>query len=236
MDKKNCDNGCCGSSKFDGFVDSIEEEIRSENWLSIWNKYGKLVSYAAIALLIAVGVYNVWQRQDMADREAMSHRFSIIQNAIMSEKPEQILPQLKEFSASAKEPYKTLSKLVYAANLRAKNDKSAVFQYKQLSEDENADKVFRDFAYIMYVSTSLDLMSVKEITRELDGFIDNLSKKHVGGPWDMIARETLAFCYIKYGKNDLAKEELIKLAKTQDVPQAMAERAKTLVNIIDLQS
>ncbi|MDR2598249.1 MAG: tetratricopeptide repeat protein, partial [Holosporales bacterium] len=235
MDKKDCDRGCGGSSGFDSFVDSIEEEIRSEKWLAIWNRYGKIVSYAVGILLVSVGVYNMWLRQDLAEREAVSQKFSMVQNLLSSGNAEQVLPQLRELSASSREPYKTLAKLVYASILRSKNDRMAISQYRQIAEDSKVDSTFREFAYIMYVGASLDLLSAKEISQELDGFIATLSeKKYLDCSWGMLALETLAFCYVKYGKNDLAKETLIRLAKITGVPQDMADRAKTLVSLLDL--
>ncbi|MDR1289451.1 MAG: tetratricopeptide repeat protein [Holosporales bacterium] len=237
MDKKDCDRGCGSSSGFDSFVESIEEEIRSEKWLSIWNRYGKLISYGAVILLLSIGVYNMWLRKDQADREAISYRLTVIQNALSSGPAgQQELANLRELgSSSNKEPYPTLAKLLYASILRSKNDRMAIAQYRQIYEDSKVDKTFREFAYIMYVSTCLDLMSVKEILEKLDGFIDTLSKESLDCPWGILALETLAFCYIKYGKNALAKETLIKLAKTPGVPAGMADRAKTLAGMIELQ-
>jgi hypothetical protein len=236
MDKKDCDKSCGDDAGFDSFVESIEEEIRGEKWLSIWNKYGKIISFSIIALVVSVGVYHMWLQQDRYEREAVSHSFSMAMNSLSHEKVELVVPAFRELSSSPKEPYGSLAKLMYAAILRTKNDRMAIALYKQISENEKVDSTFREFAYIMYVNTSLEIMSTKEITEELDGFIDTLSKKYINCAWRIIALETLAFCYIKYGKNDLAKESLIKLAKMPGVPQAMAERARILIGMLNSQS
>jgi hypothetical protein len=218
--------------KFDVFVESIEEEIRNENWQNLWNKYGKLVSTLFVGSLLTIGVYNMWKQRTASEIEAMSHRYSMVQNMLNSGNAEQALPQIKELATSAKEPYKTLAKMTYASILREKSDKAAITQYKQISEDKKADKMFQELAYILYVNTCIDLMPPKEIIKELDGFIETLSTKYVSGIWEMFAMEALAFCYIKYGKNDLAKEVLLKIAKTPDIPPGMGERAKDLANML----
>ncbi|MDR0640452.1 MAG: tetratricopeptide repeat protein [Holosporales bacterium] len=228
-DKKNDSN--TSAPKFDVFVESIEEEIRNENWQMLWNKYGKLVSCVFVGCILSVGVYNMWKQRTSSEIEAISHRYSMVQNLLNAGHMDQALPQIKELASSAKEPYKTLSKMMYAAILREKGDKAAIDQYKQISEDKKADKMFQELAYILYVNTCIDLMPPKDIMKELDGFIENLSTKCVNGVWEMFAIEALAFCYIKDGKNDLAKEVLLKLAKTPEIPQSMGERARDLANM-----
>jgi hypothetical protein len=234
--KKNRDDGCCNSEKFDSFVDSISEEIRNENWQLFWEKYGKLISYSIVVVLVVVGVYGGWQRQSSTDREAVSHVYCMAQNAVISGNINEALPNIRELSVSGKEPYKSLAKLTYAAILRNKGDKSSMLRYKQIAEDKYVDVVIREFSYLMYVSTSLDFMSTKEIMNEIGGFIDNLSKNYVGGGWNMVALETLAYCHLKAGNENLAKETLIKLAKVSGIPQDMADRVKSLLGTIDLQS
>ncbi len=219
----------CEERMEDSFIESINEEIRNENWQKLWDKYGKLVTYASCALLIGVSVYSMWQRQDTIDREAISSKFSAVQAQIMSGDIEKALPQIRELSNVSKKDYATLAKLEYASVLRAKDDKEALNQYKTISQDSKVNPLIKDLAYIFYVNASLDLMSTQEILSSIDGFIKELSEKYVKCSWGLLAKESLAFCYIKLGKNDLAKSSLEALIKTTGVPSDMAERAKVLL-------
>ena len=176
-EKNTCNS--CGESKFDGFVESVEEEIRNENWQILWNKYGKLITYASVALIAGAGLYNFWQGQKLAEREAISSKFTLVQNMLMSGDKDKALSQIRVIASSNQEEYAAFAKLEYAAALRAKKDKEALIQYKSLAEDEHVAKVIKDLAYIYYVSSSIDLMSIQEITANLDGFIKELSEKYV---------------------------------------------------------
>ncbi|MDR0630602.1 MAG: tetratricopeptide repeat protein [Holosporales bacterium] len=219
--------------KVDAFIDSIEEEIRNENWQDLWSRYSKYISGAFIILTITIGGYGSWKKRELAKNEAISHRYSIIQNSIIKGDIDEAIPQLKELSKISKNNYSALAKFEYASILRSKNDKKAADQYKQISDDKKAHKIFRELAYVFYVHTCLDLLSQAELKLKLDEIIKTLSGKYIGCDCNLLVMEALAFCYIKQNKNDLAKQTLINLAKTNGIPQCMQERARILLNYIE---
>ena len=223
----------CENNKVDGFIESVEEEIRNENWQILWNKYGKFITYATTVLVVGVAIFGFWQRKDLEEKEAISARFSLVQSMLLSGDNAKAIWQLKELSSVSKKDYATLSKLEYASVLRNKNDKDSLNQYKSVFEDKEVNVIFRDLAYIFYVNASLDLMQGTEIKNSLDSFIKELSEKYTKGPWLLMAKESLAFCYITQGKNDLAKAALESIAKTTGVPANMAERARVLMQSIE---
>ena len=219
--------------KTDHFVESIEEEIRTENYQRLWQKYGKYITGATTAILLVVAVYSMWQRQDASDREAISTKYTFVQNAIMAGDTATALSQIKELSNVSKKDYATLSKFEYAAILRNAGQKDALSEYKAIYEDSGVNVVLRDLAYIFYVNSAIDLMDTKEIGENIDNFIKDLKEKYIGKYWDLFAKETLAFCYIKKGDKESAKTALDDLAKTTGISEAMADRTKMLLHTID---
>ena len=232
IDNEKDKQGVVEEHKIDSFVDSIEEEIRNENWQRLWNKYGKFITYASSFLLIGVAVYSMWQRQDLADREAISSKYTVVQSAIMAGDNATALTQIRELSNVSKKDYATLSKFEYAAILREKHQPDALDEYKAIFEDRKVNAVLRDLAYIFYVNSAIDLMTPKNIGENIDKFIEEIKTKHIGKYWDLFAKETLAFCYIKKGDTKAAKEALESLAKTTGISETMAERAKMLLHSI----
>ena len=221
-----------GGMSSDHFVDSIEEEIREENMQKMWQRYGKIIVYTTFAILIGVAVYNMWQKQNQSELEAISYKFSLVQNAIMTGEQTSALTQIRGIAQSSKKNYSTLAKFEYAAMLREKNQIDALDEYKSIYNDKDVSDFLRSLAYIFYVTTAIDLMSTKEIAQNVDVFIDELNKNHIGKYWDLLAKEALAYCYIKKGDNSNAKIALQNLAKTQGIPNNMAERANMLLQNI----
>ena len=214
----------------DNFVDDIEDEIRTENWQRLWMKYGKAATLVCSAALLFVGVYSMWQKKNLADTEAISARYTTVQNLIMMGKQDTALPQIRELASVSKKNYALLSRFEHAAILRDKMLSDALAEYKAIYEDKKVDETFRELAYVFYVNAALDLLPVKEIDSAIDGFIENLKSKYIGGSWDLLAKEALAFCYMKKGDTHAAREALEVLAKTNGITPGMSERAKMLLH------
>ncbi|MDR2075074.1 MAG: tetratricopeptide repeat protein [Holosporales bacterium] len=224
--------GCCNSNDraSDIFVESIQEEIRQENWKNLWDKYGKIITIAVVGSLIVTGVYNMWQKKDLEEREAISVKFSNVQGMVMSGETEKVIDQIKELTNVNKANYALLAKFEYAASLLNSKNKEALSVYKSIFENKKADDLFKDLAYILYVNASIDLMDPKQLLSNMDNMIKILSgEKFVKGKWSLMAQESLAFCYLKIGKNDLARATLEKLVKTSDIPNGMLERSRIII-------
>ncbi len=232
----NCSSGCCYDSdrSTDVFAESIKEEIRQENWQNLWNKYGILATSLVAGVMLAISVYNMWQKKDLEEREAISVKFTTVQNAIMSENPEKGIEQLKELSHTDNRGYALLAKMEYAASLARRDDKQSLKIYKSIFEDQKADNLFKDIAYILYVNVAIDLMDTKTLTSEIDSIIKTLSSKTFqDGAWSLLAKESLSFCYIKAGQNENAKKTLESLVKTNGIPDGIAERSRMLIQSLE---
>lgn len=214
----------------DIFAESIKEEIQQENWQNLWNKYGVLVTSVIAGIMLAISIYSVWQRKDLEEREAISVKFTAVQNAIMSGDPEQGIEQLKELSHVDNKSYALLAKMEYAAILARKNDKQSLEIYKSIFEDQKADNLFKNLAYILYTNSAIDLMDAKTLNAEIGKIIETLSAETFQeGPWSLLAKESLSFCYIKVGQNENAKKVLENLVKTDGIPDGIAERSRMLI-------
>ena len=216
----------------DSFIDSIQEEISKENWKRIWDKYGKLISIGVSIVLIGSIGYNVWQKQDLEDREAISANFTQAQNELAGDKIKPAMTSFKEIGKSSKHNYAALAKFEEAAILRDKRDTQALDRYKSVFENNKVNSSIKDLAYIYYINTALDLMPEKELKAQLQTFISNLTSKYIGKSWDILAKETLAYCYLKQGDNKKAKLTLEALATTENIPSGILERARELVQYI----
>ncbi len=223
---KNCKD--CNDKTVDSFIDTIEEEIRNENWQRFWDKYGKFITYVTCGVLGAVGIYSMWQKQDMQEREAISERFTEIQMEIMSGNSDFALAKIKEVSNVSKKEYAILARFEHAAVLLHKKDKQALNDFLAIANDPKCPEIFKGIAYIYYVNAALDLMINSELLQHIPEFRKNLQGKYIGKAWDLMAKESLAYCYIKEGEHGQARDVLQNLSKTQGIPEAMAERVRIL--------
>ena len=227
MENKNCKS--CADRAHDSFVESIADEIRTENWQKIGKKYWKPIGVLLCVMVAGAGGYNSWNNNKRAEKDAISSQFFAAQSMIMSGDFEKGVTNLKHLIGVRNEDYAALSKLEYAAVLCNQKDNEALAVYRSVFSNEKSNVLLRDLAYVFYVNAALDMMSDEEIGVNIDEFINQLSGEYSNSVWKILAKESLAFCYIKMGRNDLAKSELESLIKMQKVPNAIAERSKIVL-------
>lgn len=220
---------------YDSFIDSVEEEIRKENYQKLWNKYGKFITaIVSLSLIVATG-YSFWKKHDLKEKEAISAQFTLAQNELNSNKNDRALSHFRELGKCKKKNYATLAKLEYASLLVDKRDKKAIAEYKSIHDNNELPQLYRDLAYIYYVNTSLDLLEDKELKTKIPEFVKQLSDKYVGKKWNFLALESLGYCYIKQHDYTKAKTILSELAKTENIPEAMLERTRELIQYVNQQ-
>ncbi len=221
---------------YDSFIDSIEEEIRKENYQKLWNKYGKLLSTIVVVGLLGVFGRSFWQKRVLAENEAISAQFTLAQNKLSAGNVDEALANFREIGKNDKNTYSTLSKLEYAAMLHEKNDKKAIEQYISIYKNNKAPQILRDLAYIYSINASFDLLSDNEIEKKLPEFIKELSTNFVGKKWNFLALETLGYCYIKQKNFKSAHQTFSNLAKTEGIPDGMLERTREILQYINQQN
>ena len=218
---------------YDSFIDSIEEEIRKENYQKLWNKYGKLLSTIVIVGLLGAFGYSYWKEQDRSEKEAISAQFTLAQNELSRGNTSGALAYFREIGKSDKNNYSALAKLEYASMLHEKNDKKAIEQYVSIYNDKKVSELLRDLAYIYSINASLDLLNDNELHEKLPEFVDELSKNYVGKKWNCLALEILGYCYIKQKDFENAKKTFSALAKTEGIPDGMLERTREIMQYVD---
>lgn len=234
-DKENKCKPCktCEENSQDLFLESIEQEIRAENWQLLWQKYGKAIVIAFVVIAAVVVFYNSWQKSELEKRDAISVEFSRVQNMIEIGQIDQALQEMQNLSCVKNIDYANLAKLEYAALLRLKNDKESLVVYQSIFQNLKTNILIRDLAYVLYVNTALDFMTTQEINENINNFIKELIRMSIVSSWKLLAKESAAYCYIKLGQNDKAKEVLESFIKTTEVPSDMSERARVLLQFIN---
>lgn len=228
-------NGKDKQPVYDSFIDSIEEEIRKENYQKLWNKYGKLITIVVSLALVGTTGYSFWKKHDLQEKEAISAQFTIALNELNSDKNGSALAHFRELGKCKKKNYATFAKFEYATLLMDKRDKKAIAEYKSICDDKKVEQLYRDLAYVYYVNASLDLLDEKELKAKIPEFIKKLSNKYIGKKWNFLALESLGYCYVKQHNYVKARDTFSELAKSEKIPEAMLERTREMIQYVNQQ-
>src|SRR5437773_2749496 len=133
----------------------IDEELRRDNLLKLWSRYGKyVIAIAVLALLIAGGVV-AWREHQASERRGQGQRYS---NALALVRAGKDGDAAKVFALLAREGggYSLLAAFEEAELLAKTGDrKGAIAAYDRIAGSPGSDPEFRDLAVLLSATQRL---------------------------------------------------------------------------------
>ena len=195
----------------------IDEELRRDNLLKLWSKYGRYIIGVAVAALIAAGAVVAWRQHQLAERLAQSTRYA---QALALARDDKEADAARIFGVIAREGggYAVLARLEDAALLGKSGDrKGAVATYDRIAG--TVDPPFADLARLL--SAIADFADA-----DPNATIERLAPlTAAGNPWRPTALELTAAARLKAGDRKAALEIYQKLADDPATPQGLRARA-----------
>jgi hypothetical protein len=182
----------------------IDEELRRDNLLKLWARYGRYIVAAAILVLALAGGVAAWRNHQLSERQAQSVRYA---SALALVRAGKTKDAATVFAAIAQQGsgYAVLASLQEAALLAKSGDRKGAAQaYDRIAEASGGDPVFRDLAILLSVMQSMPDTEPKASIERLAPLTaaDN--------PWRPTALELTAAAQLKLG----AKKQALTLYKS----------------------
>jgi hypothetical protein len=205
-----------------GFVSDIfreiDEELRRENLLKLWSRYGRYVIAVAVFLLLVAGGIAVWRSHQRALREAQSERFAAALSLFRDGKYDEAG---KLFQAVGREGggYATLAGFEQAAALAKQGDrKGAVAAYDRIAASPAAPP-FHDLAVLLAALEGMPDMPPQATIDRLKPLTES------GNPWRPTALDLTAVAELKAGDREAALAIYRSLATDASAPTSLRTRA-----------
>jgi hypothetical protein len=199
----------------------VDEEVRREQALKLWRRYGSYLLAVALAIVVGVGGYMAWRNYRQSQAEAQGARFAAA--LVLAEKDAGAAEAFAALAKDAGAGYRALALLQEAsAQARAKNGAAAVAVYDRLAADGDIEPVWRDLGRLLAVLHVLDTAPADELDRRLAPLLG-------AGPWQYTARELAAAVRLKAGDTKAAREGYRQLADDAAAPAGVRARAAELL-------
>jgi hypothetical protein len=197
----------------------IDEELRRDNLLKLWSRYGRYIVAAAVLVLAVAGGIVAWRDHQLSERRAQSARYA---SALAMARDGKEGDAAKVFSAIAQGGggYAILADFEDAALLAKSGDRAtAGAAYDRIAAQGELDPALRGLAL---------LLSVMQGMPEADphSTIERLAPLTASGnPWRPTAVELTAVARLKAGDKTGALELYKSLADDLTAPQNLRARA-----------
>jgi len=197
----------------------IDEELRRDNLVKLWSRYGRYIIALAVVVLVVAGGIMTWRDHQLSERRAQSVRYA---SALTLAKDGKDLEAAKVFATIAQEGggYATLAALEEAEFLAKSGDrKGAIAAYDRIASTGALDPAFRELAVLLAVMHGISDTDPHET-------IDRLAPLTAAGdPWRPIALELTAVARLRSGDKSGALDVYKTLADDVGAPQGLRARA-----------
>lgn len=203
----------------------VDEDLRTERAKQLWQRYGKLAIGAAVAVILGVAGYTLWQQQVTERRMTAGTRYAEAEAELARGNRDQAAAGWGLLAQEAKgDGYGLLARLRLAALAAEKGDTAAaVSQYKALAADTAVAAEYRDLATLFAAQAEAPTLTPDALAAALKPLLtDTHALRHQ-------ARETLAAAYLKAGNPAAARPLLTAISDDAAAPTGVRARATELL-------
>ena len=205
----------------------VDEEIRKDRALTLWNRYGRFLIGGVVGVVAATAAWQGWTAWSLSQRQADAETFLDGLSLMAQERPGDAEAAFAQLAADAGAGYQALARLQQAAVLVAVGDSAAgVAVYDALAEDGGLDRTFRDLASLLAAQSLMDTADSQTLARRLEPLLAE------SNPWRFSARALIGLAAIRHGDLGVARSSFTQLADDPATPQGIRARAAELLAAI----
>jgi hypothetical protein len=204
------------------FLKEVDDELRREQINNFFTRYGWWIIGGVFALLAAVGVYLWWNSHQAAAREndgeslvaAVGHLNGTPQGATAAK------AQIDALAGNSVQGYRAAALFARAtAQAQSGDNRAAIATLRGIEGDQSLDQLYRDAALIRRTQLEFDSVPPTEVIHRLEAMAagDNA--------WAGAAGEMVGVAHLKMNRPDLAGPVFVRIARDQNAPATLRERA-----------
>lgn len=209
------------------FIREVDDELRREQALTIWKRYGRWIIGAVVGGLALFAGYLWWQNDRQTKLGIEGEQLSTTLDDMGAGKADAVKAQLGTLAGSKSAGISAAARLAQAAAILDKGDtKGAAVAFGAIAADATLDQPYRDLALVRQTAAEFDTMTPDAVIARLKPLAAP------GNPWFGSAGEMVGISYMKLGKNDLAGAMFGAIAKEESVPETIRSRVVQLAGIL----
>jgi hypothetical protein len=212
----------------DAISREIDEELRREQLLKLWDKYGVYILGAVLAMILAVAGWKGYEYHRAQANEAASNRYFLALGELSAKRADDAQKALEGVAATGPPGYSALARLRLAAqDVASGNTLDAVSAYDQIARDKGVDSMLQDYARLQIAMLKFDTLPFPELRTQLSPLANDRS------PWRYTARELLGVGAARAGFGPEARSHFQRLLADRTTPPGIADRARIMVALLD---
>src|SRR5262245_15715685 len=149
-------------------IREVDEELRRERMMKLWDRYGIYVVAAAALVVAAVGGWRVYEWYSAREAAKASVQFEAAIKLVNEGRRFEAEAAFNQLAKDGTSGYRLLARFRAAAEAAKSDRQAGVAAYDALSADTSLDQVFREFARVQAGLLLVDTAGVQEITSRME--------------------------------------------------------------------
>jgi hypothetical protein len=213
-----------GAESVSDIFTEVDEDLRRERALKLWNRYGNYIVAFAIAVVVATAGVTYWKDYQHKQAEAGALRYLAALDQATTDSGASGEQALAAISRDGAEGYAVLARFQQAALKSRNGDPAGASEiYRAIAADSRTDQSLRDAAALLAALNVPDGVDPAEYERQLATLTAPTN------PWRHMAREAVAIALIKAGKIAEARAQYTKISDDPDAPPGVRARAAEML-------
>ncbi|MDB5692718.1 MAG: tetratricopeptide repeat protein [Alphaproteobacteria bacterium] len=202
------------------FYREVDEELRRDQMLGLWKRYGKLAIAGVVLFIAAIGGVIWWMNQREIKAGSRGETLIAAFDDISASNKAAARAKLDELAKSGVDGYRAASLLTQADMASDANQPDkAVALFKQVADDGSLASPYRDAALVRMTALQFDRLPPQQVIARLKPLAVP------GAPWFGSAGEMVAGAYLKLNRPQDAGKLFAAIAKDKKVPDSIRSRA-----------
>lgn len=214
------------SNQSDSFIQEVEEGLRQDRMLAIAKRYGPWLIGAFVAVLLAVGGWQLWRTQRMDAARAQADEYAAAQELARQGNFEAAKTEFERLSEDGPHVYRVMAQMEHAAVLAVEGDLEAALAGFDAAAEAARDPVMRQTAQLRAAYIAAETQDFPAVQQRLAPLIETDTRL------SYLARELLAIEAWEAGELDLARDTLETLTLAFDAPEAVRQRAQVALSVV----
>jgi hypothetical protein len=213
----------------DSFIREVQEDLRREQLMKVWERYGTYIIAAAVLLVLSVAAYKYNEYRRISAAEAAGGRYEAAIKLAQSGKADEARKAFETIADTSSGGYATLAGLRLAGTA-AKDGRTAdaIIAYDAVAKGPRgaSDDLLRDYASLQAAMLKLDTADWTDMQNRLNDLTNDKN------PWRFSARELLGLAAYKAGRMEDARKSFEQLLGDKGTPPSLLERTQLMLNML----
>ena len=183
----------------DAFLREVDDELRRDQLLTFWERYGRWTIVGIVAALAAFGGFLYWQHRQTEAAGVQGEQLQAAYDQLGNGQPDAAAKALAPIAQTGRPGYRALAQMTEADILLSKKqDKAAAAKFAAIAADSSVAQPFRDLALIRQTVAEYDTLKPQVVIERLRP-IAVPANAYFGS-----AGELVAMAYLDSGRRDRA--------------------------------